>query len=294
MKKPQRPPIQLRVVNTGRNKNVIRKGSSHSQWRDLYHLLITLSWPKFLGAICLLYLVTNTLFAWAYLAGGNCIGNAQPGSFTDDFFFIVKTLATIGYVCMYPSTAYANGVVAIEALVGLLGVAMVTGLAFARFSIPTARVLFSNVAVIAPFNGLPTLVFRVANQRHSQIVEAQIQMTLVRNEISTEGQFMRRLHDLKLVRSRTPIFAFTLTVMHPIDDLSPLYQATADSLAEEEVQIIITITGIDETVSQTIHARHSYLSSEIIWNAHFVDILSKLPDGRREVDYNRFHDVKIL
>ncbi len=258
-------------------------------WRDLYHLFLTISWPRFLTLIALFYIAANVLFALVYLAGGDCIENARPGSFVDTFFFSVQTMATIGYGAMYPSTLYANIIVTIEVLVGLLGFAMATGLMFAKFSRPTARVLFSRVAVIAPFNGMPTLMFRAANERRNQILEAQMQANLVRNEVTTEGQSMRRFYDLKLVRNRTPIFSITWTVMHTIDETSPLYGATADWLAEAE--IVITLTGLDETVSQTIHARHSFHAQKILWNMHFVDILSRTPDGRVSIDYDHFHDV---
>jgi inward rectifier potassium channel len=271
--------------------NVVRKGVWHFHWHDLYHLLLTMSWPAFLGLMWVLYAISNALFALAYLAGGNCIQNARPGSFQDAFFFSVQTMATIGYGGMSPATDYANWVVTVEAMVGLLGVAMVTGLAFARFSRPTARVLFSRVAVIRPYHGLPTLMFRTANLRYNQILEAQMSVTLVRNEISPEGEFMRRFYDLNLVRNRTPVFALSWTVMHAIDETSPLYKATPELLAEQEIEIVVTMTGLDETVSQTVHARHSFIASEILWNMRFVDVLSGRGDGPMSIDYSRFHDV---
>jgi inward rectifier potassium channel len=149
----------------------------------------------------------------------------------------------------------------------------------------------SRVAVVAPFNGMATLMFRAANERRNQILEAQMQMSLVRNEATTEGQSMRRFYDLKLVRNRTPIFSITWTVIHTIDETGPLYRATTDSLAKVEAEIVITLTGIDETVSQAIHARHSFPPQKILWNTRFVDILSRTPDGKVSIDYDRFHDV---
>ncbi len=265
-------------------------GVSHL-WRDLYHLFLTISWPRFLVLIVLLYIAVNALFALAYLAGGNCLENARPGSFLDAFFFSVDTIATVGYGSVYPRTLYANTIVTMEVLIGLLGFAIVTGLMFAKFSRPTARVLFSRVAVVAPFNGMTTLMFRAANERRNQILEAQMQMNLVRNEVTAEGQPIRRFYDLKLVRNRTPIFSLTWTVMHIIDETSPLYEATKDSLAKEEAEIVVTLTGLDETVSQIIHTRHSFTIEEILWNMRFVDILSRTPDGRVLIDYDRFHDV---
>ena len=193
---------------------------------------------------------------------------------------------------MYPTTTYAHSLVAIESLVGLLGVAMATGLMFARFSRPTARTLFSRVAAIAPYNGKPTFMFRVANQRRNQILEANLGVVVVQSEVTEEGQFMRRIRDLKLVRNQTPIFALSWTAMHPIDENSPLWGATPESLAEKAVEIVVTLTGLDETFSQTVHARHSYIASEVIWDRQFVDLFSQRPNGQYVIDYHHFHDVK--
>ncbi|MEK0178452.1 MAG: ATP-sensitive inward rectifier potassium channel 10 [Oscillatoriales cyanobacterium] len=272
--------------------NVVRLGLPRLHFADLYHGLLTLSWPRFFILISLLYVLTNSLFALAYLAGGNCIANARPGSFQDAFYFSVQTMATIGYGSMYPRNDYANTIVAIQAFFALWGVAMVTGLAFSRFSKPTARVIFSRVAAIAPFNGVQTLMYRTANQRFNQILEAQQRATLIRDEVTSDGDYMRRFYDLTLVRSQSPIFALTWTVMHVIDENSPLYKLSAKDLIEQQAEIVITLTGIDETVSQTIHARHSFVASEILWNMKFVDIISRTPQGKRVVDYTRFHDVK--
>lgn len=291
MVKRHHPPPPIRLVSRNSRVNVIRRGVSHFCGSDLYHFLVTLSWPAFFAIITLSYVAVNTLFALAYMAGGDCIENAQPGSFRDTFVFSVQTMATIGYGSMYPRTNYAHGLVAFEALVGLLGFAMATGIMFARFSLPTARVLFSRVAVIAPYDGVPTLMFRTANQRNNFILEAQVRVTLVRNEVTKEGHFMRRFYDLQLVRHATPVFALSWTIMHQIDETSPLYNATAESLAEAETELVITLTGIDESVSQTLHTRYAFASSEILWNMRFVDILSRMPDGRRLVDYTYFHDV---
>ncbi len=278
-------------IVSNRRYDVVRKGLSHTKWRDYYHLLLTLDWPQFFVLTVASYVASNTVFALLYLAGGDCIKNARPGSFLDAFFFSVQTMATIGYGSMYPSTDYANLLVSIEALVGLLGVAMGTGLMFARFSRPTARVLFSGVAVIAPHNGVPALMLRVANERRNQILEAQIGVSLLRDEVTAEGNFMRRFYDLKLLRSQTRSFALSWMVIHEIDENSPLYGVTPELMAQTETDIVVTITGIDETASQTVHARHYYMTEEILWNMRFVDIFTKKSDGRRMLDFHRFHDV---
>ncbi len=241
------------------------------------------------------YLVVNILFALAYLAGGNAIENARPGSFVDAFSFSVQTMATIGYGAMYPATLYAHILVSVEVLLGLLGVAMATGLMFARFSRPSARVLFSNVAIISKYNGFPTLIFRVANQRNNWIVEAQVRVSLLLpEEVTKEGFSMRRLYDLPLSRAQTPFLALTWVVMHPIDEHSPLYHLDEDGFSEGEYQIFVTLTGLDATLSQTIHARQIYNTEDIFWNHRFVDAVFITPDGSRYIDYHKFHDVTTL
>lgn len=294
MKKKRRSPLTIRIFKQDGRLNVEGQNKWYSYWRDPYHLLLTMPWSWFLGFVSLGYVVTNALFAIAYLIGGNGIENARSGNFFDAFFFSVQTMASIGYGAMYPKSDYANAVVAIESLVGLLGLAMGSGLAFARFSRPTARVVFSRVAVVALYDGVPTLMFRVANKRRNQILEAQLRLSLVRDEINAEGQFMRRVYDLNLVRGQNPLFILTWTAMHPIDEYSPLCGATLEMLAAAETMLIVTLTGIDETVSQTIHDRHTYIASEILWNHRFVDIICRKPGGQRFVDYSHFHDVEPL
>jgi inward rectifier potassium channel len=269
-------------------------GSWYSYWRDPYHLLLTIPWLGFLTLIALSYIATNALFALAYLAGGDCVENARPGSFLDLFFFSVQTLASIGYGAMYPRTTYANTIVTIEAMVGLVGIALLTGLAFARFSRPSARVLFSRIAVVAPYEGVPTLMFRTANQRRNQILEAEMRLYLMRDEITAEGQFMRRFYDLKLLRNRTPSFTLTWTALHPIDEYSPLYGVTLESLTQTRTSIVVSLSGVDETVVQAIHARHTYTAQDLVWNQQFVDIFYNTLDGNRYIDYSHFHDIEPL
>jgi inward rectifier potassium channel len=270
---------------------IMGMGIWYYYWRDPYHLLLTIPWHGFLILICLSYITINALFAIAYLLGGDCIANARPGSFLDVFFFSVQTLASIGYGAMYPKTTYANIIVTIEAMIGLVGIAVMTGLAFARFSRPTARVMFSRVAVITPHDTKPTLMFRTANQRRNMILEAQLRVYLMRDEITAEGQFMRRIYDLKLLRNQTPSFSLSWSVVHVIDEFSPLYGMTAESLIQTNSILMISLSGIDETVTQVVYARHSYSAHEILWNNRFVDIFHETPDGHRYIDYNRFHDV---
>ncbi|WP_414552885.1 ion channel [Anabaena sp. CCY 0017] len=286
------PRIHIKIQNG--LFEIMGMGAWYSYWRDPYHLLLTIPWAGFVILICGFYVTINTLFALAYWVGGDCIANAQPGSFLDVFFFSVQTLASIGYGAMYPQTTYANIIVTIEAMVGLMGIAVMTGLAFARFSRPTARVMFSRVVVIIPHEGVATLMFRTANQRRNMILEAQMKVYLMRDEVTAEGEFMRRIYDLRLLRHQTPSFSLTWSVMHVIDEFSPLYGMTSESLTQTNALLIVSVSGIDETVAQVVHARHTYGANEILWNNRFVDIIHHTADGHRYIDYKHFHDIQPL
>lgn len=285
-------PFQARLISPKGRINITRIGVIHSPLSDLYHWLLTIPWMGFWCVVVCSYTLANVFFALLYSVSEDGIENAQPHSFSDAFFFSVQTMASIGYGAMYPNAPYTNIIVTIEALVGLLGLALATGLLFARFSRPTAKILFSQVAVITTWNGLPALMFRSANQRNNQILEAEMRATLVRDEVDDQGYYMRRFYDMELVRSRTPVFALTWTAIHPITTESPLYRLTADDFENAKIEIVVTLTGIDETFSQTIYSRHSYIASEIYWNRRFVDILSVTAEGKRSVDYTRFHEVQ--
>ncbi len=260
-------------------------------FRDLYHWLLVITWWQFLLLLSVFYFLVNVAFAGAYLTTNGGIANANPDSFIDAFFFSVQSLSTIGYGAMYPETLYAQILVTFEVLVGLLLVAMATGLMFARFAQPKARVLFSKVAVISAFNKIPTLMLRVANQRDNRIIEARVQMSLLKNEISSEGIELRRFYNLPLMRSESPSFDISWLVMHQIDESSPFYGETIDSLIASDAKVLVILTGLDETFSQTIHARYVYKIRDILWSMRFVDILHKSSNGQYTIDYEKFHDV---
>ena len=275
----------------GSRRDVVAIGLRRQPGKDVYHTLLTASWRKLMLLVGLAYLASNALFAGGYLALGDAIENAHAGSFWDAFFFSVQTMATIGYGKMAPRTFMANTLVAAEALVGLLGLAMVTGLVFAKFSRPTARVLFSRTAVVTPYEKVPSLMFRMANERVNQIVEAQVHVVLMRNEQTAEGETVRRAHDLVLRRGRSALFALTWTAIHPITPQSPLFGEDARSMAAKEADVVVSFTGYDETLAQTVYARHAYTPDQVAWGMRFHDILVRLPDGTPAIDYRRFHDV---
>ena len=268
-----------------------RVGAKAEVFGDVYHALISASWPLFLAGVALAYVMVNAVFATAYLAGGDCIENTRPNSFADAFFFSVQTLATIGYGGMAPRTTYAHIVVAVEALVGLLGFAVGTGLMFTKFARPTTRVLWSNTAVVSKRNGVPHLLFRVANVRSNHIVEATIRVSMLMTETTAEGETMRRFYDMPLVRSQNPIFALTWLVMHPIDERSPMFGKSTEELLTGRAESLAILVGVDGTFSQTVHDRHAYALDDIIENARFADMIGMDPKGKRTLDLGRIHDV---
>jgi len=292
-KRPVRKPIRtaIRRADDGRFWR-IGVGKWYNYWRDPYHLLLTIPWTGFGAVVTLAYAATNAVFALAYLAGGDAIAGARPGHFGDAFFFSVQTLATIGYGAMSPQTTYAHLLVTLEALAGLVGIAIVTGLAFARFAQPTARVVFSRFAVVIPYDGVPMLMFRTANERGNQILEAEMRLYLLRDEVSREGQAMRRFHELPLTRNRTPSFTLTWTAMHEIDADSPLAGWTKEELMQTNAVLVVSLNGLDETVSLPIHARHSYVAQEMLWDYRFVDLFHTKPNGDRFIDFTHFHEVE--
>jgi inward rectifier potassium channel len=279
----------LRIINREGRFELEGLGRWYHHWRDPYHLMLTLPWPGFAALICGGYLLLNTGFALLYLLGGDCLNGATAGSFGDAFFFSVQTFASIGYGAITPKTPYANLIVTAEAIASLLTMAMVTGLAFSRFSKPTARVMFSNAAVITRHNGIPTLILRAANQRRNQILEAQIKLYLSRDETTLEGHGIRRVYDLKLVRNVNPTFVLSWSVMHPIHDDSPLYGLSRDDWAAARATIVVTLSGLDETVADTIYARRTYGLPEILWNHRFQDVIETTTDGERIINYRHFH-----
>lgn len=263
--------------------------TAHPLLGDLYHRLLTSSWPALLLLVVGVFVTANGLFALVYMLDGG-IAHARPGSFIDAFFFSVQTMATIGYGTMAPASTFANVLVCVEALSGLLALAIITGLVFARFSRPTARVRFSRVAAVSRRDRVPSLMFRMANERANRIVEAEVHVVLARQETTAEGESVRRFHDLALARGRNALFSLSWTVIHPITEQSALFGETPQSLSAARAQIVASLTGLDESFLQTVHARYIWDAEEIVWNARFVDILEETPDGVL-IDYSRFDDV---
>jgi inward rectifier potassium channel len=274
-----------------RGRIAIVKGQDVSRYTDFYHAVLRAPWWAFFFGLAAVFAATNAAFALAYMADPKGIEHARPGSFWDAFVFSAQTIGSINYSVMVPKTAYVNTVVIVEAFIGLLMLALFTGLIFARFSRPFARVVFSKVAVIAPFDGVPTLMFRTANQRGNQVLDAAMTLTLARQHLSREGITMRRFEELRLVRPRTSLFALSWTIMHPIDEASPLFGISCEDMYDKQMEIVALLSGSDATMAETIYARYAYGPDDIIRDHRFVDVLSLTPRGERMVDLTRFHDT---
>ena len=287
---------RARFLNRDGSFNVARENLPFLRSLSLYHAMLNAPLWAFYAALFGAYALLNLLFAVGYLlcGPGSLHGSTAltPGErFLEAFFFSVQTLATIGYGQLSPAGAAANSLVAVEALVGLLGVAFATGLSFARFSRPLAHILYSRRAIIGPYRGMTGLMFRVINERRNQLIEVKARVTLSRM-VMENGRRVRKLEPLTLERSTVIFFPLHWTIVHPIDEKSPLFGATSESLREAQAEFLILVTGTDETFSETVHSRSSYLADEVVVSARFRDMFVESPDGRPRVDMRRFHEVE--
>lgn len=261
-----------------------------SPFADLYHYLVRTPWPVLLLLVLGAFTIGNAIFGFIYWIDGGVDG-PRPNSYPNMFFFSVQTMATIGYGVLHPTTFLANALVSIEALMGLMGLAMMTGLVFAKFSLPSARVRFSRYAVISRRDGVPSLMFRTANLRESRILEAQIHLVFARIETTAEGEKLRRFYDLQLQRERTALFTLSWTAVHQLIAPSPLVGETPESLKASGAMLVISLTGLEETFSQTVNARNYYGADDILWGKRLADITTFGPDGEPILDYSRFDEV---
>lgn len=282
------------VRRPGESESVLVLQKKRPTFDDFYHRALTISWSRLALMTGVTYLVVNAFFAALYLLQPNSIAGAHPGSFADAFFFSVQTMGTIGYGVLSPATVYANMLVTCESILGMVTVAVATGLVFARISIPTAKIRFGRYAVVNPFQAIPTLHFRIANERRNKILQAEVTVTLLRFETTAEGVLMRRFYDLELVRSKSPVFELSFSLMHAITAASPLADATPASLEAQQAELVITVAGLDETMGQTIHARYSYQWDEVLWNHRFADIFARSGVMGTALDMDRFDAVEAL
>ena len=288
-----------RLLNRDGTFNVIREGLNPLSALSLYHWSLTMSWPQFLGFMTVSYVAVNALFALAFLLCGPGALQSAVGSFAGQpfyraFFFSVYTFATIGYGNIIPVGVAANSLVAIEALVYIIGIALATGVIFSRFSRPSARIVYSRNAIVAPYRDKTALEFRIANGRTSQLIEVEIQVILTKLEL-VDGTSVRKFYDLDLERQRVVFFTLSWTVVHPIDPGSPMWGLTKKDLLDADAEVLILLTATDETLSQIVHSRSSYKADEIVWGAKFSNMFMRTEAaGIIGMNLDRIHDIEIV
>jgi inward rectifier potassium channel len=269
-----------------------RGGRRQSLGNDAYHFLRTGSWTRVIVLFTIAFALSNLAFAVAYWVSGAEITSSH--GLLDLYWFSVQTMATIGYGVLAPTNHVANVIVTVEAFYGILFTAMITGIVFSRFSTPAPRVIFSKTAIIAEHDGQRVLQFRMANERTTAIVEATVRLYFVREESLANGEKFRRIYDLSLRRSTSPVFSLSFLAVHPIDDKSPLYKKTAVDLRETSANFVVTFTGIDDRLASTVHARYQWSWNDVVYDERYVDILRVDPDGKRYIDLEPFHDTEPL
>ncbi len=289
---PQKPAGKPTPIYAAGRLRYEARGLRVTPLSDLYHFLMKSKWSSLLGAFGVIYCAVNALFALAYLAGGpGTVLNAHPGSFADDFWFSVETFATIGYGNMAPGTTYAHLLVTVESFAGMLAVALGTGILFAKFSRPMARVGFSKNAVIGQRNGQPCLMWRLANQRGNALLDASMQAHVLMDDISSEGHRMRRVHALELERNGMPMFTLAWTCIHHLDEKSPLFGLSVENAAERLVGLIVSFSGVDDTMVQTVHARQLYNPEDLRSGVRFVDMIDNSTPGTLVIDHAQLHEL---
>lgn len=292
MAEPQKPVRTApSIYQSGRLRFEMR-GLRVTPLSDLFHFFMRTKWSRLLGAFVLIYCGTNALFALLYRLGGDgTIVNAHPGSFADDFWFSVQTFATIGYGNLAPATTYAHVLVTVESFSGMLAVALATGIVFAKFSLPKARVAFSKNIIVSQRNGQPCLIFRIANRRGTSLLDAAASAHALMDDVTAEGQRMRRNHELLLERNSMPIFVLAWTLIHRLDEKSPLYGISPENAAEKVVGIVASFTGVDETMLQTVHARQMYTAEDMRFGARFADMIDSSTPGMLVIDHSQMDVV---
>jgi inward rectifier potassium channel len=288
---------RARLLNRDGSFNVRRTGLRVWESLSVYHYFLTLSWPRFLSFVALAYVTANAIFGAVYvLLGHGALAGAEHlddmHRYAKAFFFSVHTLATIGYGNVVPATLSADVVVTIESLVGILGFSVVAGIVFARFARPVARIVFSKNAVIAPYRGGRAFMFRIVNQRSTQLVQLEARVLLARRRVAGARTADREFVQLDLERERVVFFPLAWTIVHPIEENSPLRDWTAEDLRECDAEFLILLNGFDETFSQTVHARSSYKVQDVVWGARFASMFNPPEEGVVSVDIRKLDDLE--
>jgi inward rectifier potassium channel len=281
--------VKEQVINFGGREIIISQGPRLSFWADISHRCMTAKWPSFIAGAMTVFIGFNAIFAAFYWIGDHPISNVPGGAYIDYLYFSIETLSTAGYGDMHPQTHYGHFIAAVELFTGIFSMSLMTGLIFARFSRPSARLLFADNPVIANHDGKLTLMVRLANERHNIIGNATAKLWLLKNAVSEEGGTFRRFFELRLVRNEHPALALSWTLYHVINEDSPLYGKTAEDLQRDSVSLAVVVSGHDVVASQTVHAGNTYDHQSILYGRIYADILDTAKDGRLRLDYSRFH-----
>jgi inward rectifier potassium channel len=281
---------KAQVVRFG-SREIVTEGLHLTFWGDISHRCMTASWPAFIAGAVLVFIVFNVIFASFYWIGNQPISNVPAGDYIDYVYFSIETLSTAGYGDMHPQTHYGHFIAAVELFTGIFSMSLMTGLIFARFSRPNARLLFAENMVVSSHDGKPTLMLRLANERHNIISNATAKLWVFKNIVSMEGERLRRFYELPLTQSQNPGLALSWTLYHVLDEKSPLYQITADDLAAFKASLVVVVSGYDVVAAQTILGRKSYEYPDVRFGHRYADIIDTSEDGRLRIDYGRFHET---
>lgn len=286
---------RVRSLNRDGSFNLRRYGLPFFAWFSGYHYLISIPWWKFNLLIVLAYLVINAFFGGIYLAIGTAglagiDGHTVWQRYVEAIYFSTQTFTTVGFGRIAPVGDGANIAAAFESLAGLLSFAFATGLVYGRFSRPIAKIIFSRHALISPYESNTGFMFRVANQRTNQLIDVSATITLSRLETAGSGTQVRRFYTLELERSSVTLFPLSWTVVHPIDEKSPLYGVTEEQLDASQAEFLIIVKGFDDTFAQTVHARTSYIADEVVFGHRFANIIRTGSDGMTEIELDKIHD----
>ena len=264
-----------------------KRGVSRFDLRDPYHLAVTLTWPQFLAALFVLYLSVNIVFATLFWLVPGSVANARLGSFADAFFFSIETLATVGYGEMYPATGYGRLVAGSEIVCGLAFTAILTGLTFVRFSRPRAKFIFAANPVVAMHKGKPTLMVRIGNGRATGLADARAQLNVLLNETAEDGNVLHRVQELRLERAHIPIFPLFWTLMHVLDERSPLHGYDAARAIKASAQVFVLLEAHDPTVATTVHEIRNYAAQDIRFGMRYQDAVTTAADGTPVLDLTK-------
>jgi inward rectifier potassium channel len=270
-----------------------KKGISRLDLRDPYHLAIALTWPQFLAALLALYFAVNVVFATLFWLVPGSVANARRDSFADAFFFSIETLATVGYGEMYPATAYGRVVAGAEIVCGLAFTAILTGLTFVRFSRPRAKLLFAANPVVAMHRGRPTLMVRIGNGRASILMDAAAKLNVLLSEPTAAAKLSRRAQELRLEGAHIPIFPLTWTLMHVLDERSPLRGYDAARAIEAQAQVFVTLEARDQTLATVVHDIRNYGPEDIRFGMRYRDVVTLTEDGTLVADLRRIGELEL-